>query len=82
MIWNPIEWILFVVEVVDFLDEEMAGWAKNKLARGSKWNQKLKDTHTNSVMNTHGFTKAKSLAQLRQYAKANQRNGGQWSTLG
>jgi len=32
---NPIEWILFVVEVVDFLDEEMAGWAKNKLARGS-----------------------------------------------
>lgn len=22
---NPIEWILFVVEIVDFLDEEMAG---------------------------------------------------------
>ena len=27
---NPIEWILFVVEVVDFIDEEMAGWAKKK----------------------------------------------------
>ena len=26
--WNPIEWILFVVEVVDFLDEEMAGWVR------------------------------------------------------
>ena len=25
---NPIEWILFVVEVVDFLDEEMAGWVR------------------------------------------------------
>ena len=78
MIWNPIEWILFVVEVVDFLDEEMAGWAKNKLARGSKWNQKSRDTHTNSVTNTHGFTEAKSLAQLRRSAKGNQPNGGQW----
>ena len=78
MIWNPIEWILFVVEVVDFLDEEMAGWAKNKLARGSKWNQKSRDTHTNSVTNTHGFTAGKSLAQLRQFAKVSQPNGGQW----
>jgi len=25
---NPIEWILFVVEVVDFLDEEMASWVR------------------------------------------------------
>ena len=25
---NPIEWILFVVEVVDFLDEEMADWVR------------------------------------------------------
>jgi hypothetical protein len=79
---NPIEWILFVVEVVDFLDEEMAGWTKNKLARGSKWNQKSRDTHTNLVTNTHGFTEAKSLAQLRQFAKASQPNGEQWSTLG
>jgi hypothetical protein len=78
VIWNPIEWILFVVEVVDFLDEEMAGWAKNKLARGSKWNQKSRDTRTNSVTNTHGYGKAKSLAQLRQFAKGNQPNGEQW----
>jgi hypothetical protein len=80
--WNPIEWILFIVEVVDFLDEEMAGWAKNKLARGSKWNQKSRDTHTNSVTSTHGFTKEKSSAQLRRYGRGNQPNGGQWSTLG
>ena len=26
--WNPIEWILFVVEVVDFLDGEMASWVR------------------------------------------------------
>lgn len=26
--WNPIEWVLFVVEVVDFLDEEMADWVR------------------------------------------------------
>ena len=26
--WNPIEWILLVVEVVDFLDEEMASWVR------------------------------------------------------
>lgn len=26
--WNPIEWVLFVVEVVDFLDEEMASWVR------------------------------------------------------
>lgn len=25
---NPIEWILFVVEVVNFLDEEMADWVR------------------------------------------------------
>jgi hypothetical protein len=25
---NPINWILLVVEVVDFLDEEMAGWVR------------------------------------------------------
>ena len=25
---NPIEWVLFVVEVVDFLDEEMADWVR------------------------------------------------------
>ena len=26
--WNPIEWVLFVFEVVDFLDEGMASWVK------------------------------------------------------
>jgi hypothetical protein len=26
--WNPIEWILFVIEVVNFLDEEMADWVR------------------------------------------------------
>jgi hypothetical protein len=25
---NPINWILLVVEVVDFLDEEMADWVR------------------------------------------------------
>ena len=25
---NPIEWVLFIVEVVDFLDEGMAGWVR------------------------------------------------------
>jgi hypothetical protein len=25
---NPINWILLVVEIVDFLDEEMAGWVR------------------------------------------------------
>jgi hypothetical protein len=25
---NPINWIFLVVEVVDFLDEEMAGWVR------------------------------------------------------
>ena len=25
---NPIEWILLVVEVVNFLDEEMADWVR------------------------------------------------------
>jgi hypothetical protein len=25
---NPINWILLVVEVVDFLDEEMASWVR------------------------------------------------------
>jgi hypothetical protein len=28
MMLNPINWILLVVEVVDFLDEEMAGWVR------------------------------------------------------
>ena len=28
VMWNPIEWILLVVEVVDFLDEEMASWVR------------------------------------------------------
>lgn len=28
--WNPIEWILFVAEVVDFLDEGMASWVKSR----------------------------------------------------
>jgi hypothetical protein len=26
--WNPLHWILFVIEVVDFLDEEMASWVR------------------------------------------------------
>jgi len=26
--WNPLQWILLVVEVVDFLDEEMADWVR------------------------------------------------------
>jgi hypothetical protein len=25
---NPINWILLVVEIVDFLDEEMASWVR------------------------------------------------------
>jgi hypothetical protein len=25
---NPIDWILLVIEIVDFLDEEMAGWVR------------------------------------------------------
>jgi hypothetical protein len=25
---NPINWILLVVEIVDFLDEEMADWVR------------------------------------------------------
>jgi hypothetical protein len=25
---NPINWILLVVEIVDFMDEEMAGWVR------------------------------------------------------
>ena len=29
--WNPIEWILFVVEVVDFLDEEISRNNRNRL---------------------------------------------------
>jgi hypothetical protein len=28
VILNPINWILLVVEIVDFLDEEMAGWVR------------------------------------------------------
>jgi hypothetical protein len=28
MMLNPINWILLVVEIVDFLDEEMAGWVR------------------------------------------------------
>jgi hypothetical protein len=76
--WNPIQWILFVVEVVDFLDEELAGWLKKKVVRGRKWNQRLRDTRTNLATSTHGFTKAESLAQLRQYARANQPNGEPW----
>jgi hypothetical protein len=76
--WNPMQWILFVVEVVDFLDGEMAGWLKKKVVRGRKWNQKLKDTRTNLAMSTHGYGKEKSLAQLRQYARASQRNGEPW----
>jgi hypothetical protein len=75
---NPIQWILFVVEVVDFLDEELAGWLKKKVVRGRKWNQRLRDTRTNLAMSTHGFTKEKYLAQLRQYAKASQPNGEPW----
>jgi hypothetical protein len=75
---NPINWILLVVEIVDFLDEEMAGWLKNRALRGRKWNQKLKDTRTNLAMSTHGYGKGKSLAQLRRYAKVNQRNGEPW----
>jgi len=80
--WNPIQWILFVIEVVDFLDEELAGWLKNKVVRGRKWNQKLKDTSTNLAMSTHGFTKEKSLARLRQSVKDSQPNGEPWSTRG
>jgi hypothetical protein len=76
--WNPIQWILFVVEVVDFLDEELAGWLKKKVVRGRKWNQKSRDTRMNSAMSTHGYGKEKSLAQLRQYAKASQPNGEPW----
>jgi hypothetical protein len=79
---NPINWILLVVEIVDFFDEELAGWLKRKVVRGRKWNQKSRDTHTNLAMSTHGFTKAESLAQLRQYAKVSQRNGEPWSTRG
>jgi hypothetical protein len=76
--WNPIQWILFVIEVVDFLDGEMAGWLKNRALRGRKWNQKLKDTHTNLAMSTHGYGKGKSLAQLRQSVRASQPNGEPW----
>jgi hypothetical protein len=79
---NPINWILLVVEIVDFLDEEQAGWLKKKVVRGRKWNQKSRDTHTNLATSTHGFIKGKSLAQLRQYAKGSQQNGEPWSTLG
>jgi hypothetical protein len=75
---NPINWIFLVVEIVDFLDEELAGWLKKKIVRGRKWNQRLRDTRTNLAMSTHGFTKAKSLAQLRQSVKVNQRNGEPW----
>jgi hypothetical protein len=25
---NPINWVLLVVEIVDFLDEEMADWVR------------------------------------------------------
>jgi hypothetical protein len=75
---NPINWILLVVEIVDFLDEELASWLKNKVVIGRKWNQKSRDTHTNSAMSTHGFTKAKYLAQLRQSVKASQPNGEPW----
>ena len=28
MMLNPINWILLVVEIVDFLDEEMADWVR------------------------------------------------------
>jgi len=75
---NPINWILLVVEIVDFLDEELAGWLKKKVVRGSKWNQKLKDTRTNLAMSTHGYGKGKFLAQLRQSVKASQPNGEPW----
>jgi hypothetical protein len=43
--WNPMQWILFVVEVVDFLDGEMVGWLKNRALRGRKWNQKRNYLH-------------------------------------
>ena len=75
---NPINWIFLVVEIVDFLDEEMAGWLKNKALRGGKWNQRLRDTRTNLAMSTHGYGKAKSLAQLRQSVKGSQPNGEPW----
>jgi hypothetical protein len=75
---NPINWILLVVEIVDFLDEELAGWLKNRALRGRKWNQKSRDTRTNLAMSTHGYGKEKSLAQLRQSAKGSQQNGEPW----
>ena len=75
---NPVNWILLVVEIVDFLDEELTGWLKNKVVRGRKWNQRLRDTRTNLATSTHGYGKEKSLAQLRQYAKASQPNGEPW----
>lgn len=75
---NPINWILFVVEVVDFLDEELAGWLKKKVVRGRKWNQKSKDIRMNLAMSTHGYGKGKSLAQLRQSVRASQPNGEPW----
>jgi hypothetical protein len=75
---NPINWIFLVVEIVDFFDEELAGWLKNKVVRGRKWNQKSRDTHTNLAMSTHGYGKEKSLAQLRQSVKGSQPNGEPW----
>jgi hypothetical protein len=29
--WNPLHWILFVIEVVDFLDEEFSRSNRNRL---------------------------------------------------
>jgi hypothetical protein len=29
--WNPLQWILFVIEVVDFLDEEFSRNNRNRL---------------------------------------------------
>jgi hypothetical protein len=29
--WNPLQWILLVVEVVDFLDEEFSRSNRNRL---------------------------------------------------
>jgi hypothetical protein len=31
MMWNPLQWILLVVEVVDFLDEEFSRSNRNRL---------------------------------------------------
>ena len=29
--WNPLQWILFLIEVVDFLDKEMSRSNRNRL---------------------------------------------------